>query len=857
MCPLDRLDEHPIVGISLAKLMEAVGPNAKTALVLPAVQRNAVWSPRRIVELWDSVLRGMPVGGFLVYRMAAGEMARAAVTNRADQKLSAYARGARYALFDGQQRLKALMLGWPELGPSRDLCLWIDLGAVPSSGKFAFRVTTAGRPFGYAANNEADLSAEDRREARRGYLAWLGIPIDQISDLPVSNLSLFNAETDGSANLSSDCTPRRPTPWKATRWTIPVSDLLAALRDRPDATLDDIAHCCACRYETQTSAPDGRAEAAEQLKLFRTALRRTLSERGGYQIPLQRVPAHLLPRPVENGVEFSAGGETGDALTTLFQRIGQNGVRLSDGDLAFSLIKQRYPHTHDAVRDIWFEPGPDGAPPVGALLDQTDIVLLAFRIARALAHRDAQAERTDGDKTALPVSKPSAADIQRMFDAVARRDEAANGKVRREAELHRATERRFLQFVPAFDVDQSRSIGRVLRKLIDILAYRGGTSSSGQRNDAGLPRPCLSALDFDLISILATWLAQLEPDPAGSDRTRVSEVSRGELLRFVLWWRLAVDDQATVAEEALRRLLLADRRGHTAHLYLPAQFPGAGLYRGLTEAFADTFKALALPIGGGLTYPTAYAEAAERVTAVLRSDAGRFGEWSRLESLARDAIKQLPEDQKNSAWQQWLPLHHREIAARFWWSVGKRPDLLLWLQRAYVQETFGDYDPLALRENDKPYDLDHINPRASVKYWGDKKFACITDETVRKAFRDNRNSLIDALGNYRVIEFGRNRSDGKKSIRAKLFVGEQPDSRDWERFALNEAHADLWLDASVEGTRWSERQILSFQAAVEARTENLYSLFWDELDFDQWSKNIRHEDAPSSSTSGSTVRDAV
>lgn len=840
MSMLSGLDDGPIIGISLANLMSAVGSKAKTSLVLPAVQRTAVWSPRHIIELWDSVLRGMPIGGFLVYKMPANEQARALVTDRGDQALSDANGRIRFALLDGQQRLKALMLGWPDLGPSRDLCLWVDLGAVPNGAEFAFRVTTAGRPFGYAANSEADISAEDRREARRRYLAWLGIRAGDTDKVPLSNLCFFNIETERPAGTSFPLALRRPTPWKSTHWTIPLGSLIAELRERPDAPLDDIVRAWSCTYELDTSASVNRGWAERQLEAFRIALGLTLSEEDGYRIPLQRVPARLLPPPLGGTTESTAAGGTGDTLTTLFQRIGQNGVRLSDGDLAFSLIKQRYPHTHDAVRSIWFEPSTAGALPVGALLDQTDIVLLVFRIARALAHRDLLAEQSGSDSTTLSVGKPSSADIRRMVDSVRQSDETTVGRAQHQVNLLRKTEVRFLQMIPASGKDQSCSIGHVLRELMSVVSYRPGNSAAGKYDDAGLPRPCMAALDFDLLSILTAWLVQLEPDSAQGNRADIIETSRGELLRFILWWRLAVVDAATVAEEALLRLLQADRRGHTAGLYEGARFPGAALYHGLTEAFADSFLALALPSEDMLTYPNKSAEAAKKGTAILRGDTCRFGDWDQLDTSVRDTLKQVPEAERSSAWRLWLPLHHREIAARFWWSRRKQPDLLVWLQRAYVHETFGDYDPLALRENDKPYDLDHLNPKASVENWGERKFASITDEAVRKAFKVNRGSLIEALGNYRVIEFGRNRSDGMKSILAKLFVDERPDVRDWMRFALNLAHADLWRVASGEGTNWSVERIAAFQAAVEARTQDLYGRFWRELAFEAWNAAVPH-----------------
>ena len=33
-------------------------------LVLPPMQRTAVWRPKQVVDLWDSLMRGLPIGIF-------------------------------------------------------------------------------------------------------------------------------------------------------------------------------------------------------------------------------------------------------------------------------------------------------------------------------------------------------------------------------------------------------------------------------------------------------------------------------------------------------------------------------------------------------------------------------------------------------------------------------------------------------------------------------------------------------------------------------------------------------------------------------------------------------------------------
>lgn len=59
---------------------------------LPTVQRGFVWSPKQIEDLWDSLLRGYPVGAFVLSPAEDGN----------------------YHILDGQQRATAISLGFNE-----------------------------------------------------------------------------------------------------------------------------------------------------------------------------------------------------------------------------------------------------------------------------------------------------------------------------------------------------------------------------------------------------------------------------------------------------------------------------------------------------------------------------------------------------------------------------------------------------------------------------------------------------------------------------------------------------------------------------------------------------------------------
>jgi uncharacterized protein with ParB-like and HNH nuclease domain len=74
------------------------------AILLPQFQRDYVWKPAKLRNLLDSLLKGFPIGGFYLWRPAAGTLDAKPKTLGA-QKFSPVFEGY---LIDGQQRLTSL-----------------------------------------------------------------------------------------------------------------------------------------------------------------------------------------------------------------------------------------------------------------------------------------------------------------------------------------------------------------------------------------------------------------------------------------------------------------------------------------------------------------------------------------------------------------------------------------------------------------------------------------------------------------------------------------------------------------------------------------------------------------------------
>lgn len=169
-------------------------------LDIPSFQRGLVWNPAQVETLWDSVMRGIPIGCITLIKYAKGS--EDATTPKEET----------YGIFDGQQRHNALRLGFKNPfvknaekqdteknnGNSQrhqevesSSILWLDLQPKESSPvrQYSLYLTTEGQPWGYKLSisgleaNSERLNTEDRNKALEEAGAALGFTKPQCQEM--------------------------------------------------------------------------------------------------------------------------------------------------------------------------------------------------------------------------------------------------------------------------------------------------------------------------------------------------------------------------------------------------------------------------------------------------------------------------------------------------------------------------------------------------------------------------------------------------------------------------------------------------------------------------------------------------
>ena len=294
-------------------------------LLLPPIQRSVVWTNSQVINYWDSVLRGYPAGLMLVHR------SRPQARTFDGQTIATCAHD--FDLFDGQQRLTALLLGYNAGQLRTRLKLWVDLGAQTSADSgllFQLRVNSAGQPFGYRADSPNDKPTLGQRSAKQA--EW--------------------KESRGVGTFRSE----------------------QAFRDVTGQDL--IASQCAYPLHFAVSL----VSAGEQ-HAVETLLRECPGAEHNRIVTFVRALATALQCPIIFQLVDSTIIEQEKDYIRYFGRLGQGGTRLSNDELTYSIIKHQYPEVSDRMKEIMEGPS-------GRIASEVNLVLAALRTAKVISGWD-------------------------------------------------------------------------------------------------------------------------------------------------------------------------------------------------------------------------------------------------------------------------------------------------------------------------------------------------------------------------------------------------------------------------------------------------------------------------------------
>ena len=297
---------------------------------VPVLQRGLVWNPDQIELLWDSILRGFPIGAVVLSAKITGQTKAVDETNAL----------ITHHLLDGQQRCDAIALGFKDpfhdLGASTaakpaESILWLDMDPSAnewSTREFVVRLTTRSHPWGYALNDDAKpLGVNSIRRC-----------LDRIGRNP----SLEGYERPSPVELCPQ-EANVPVPLAWLLKGCQTDDLWADILSRLPAVAD------LPWYRSLESFLCAPGKLPQRLRIEQ-ALRRLKETR----IIALCAPSDLLQVSRQEG-DSHPDREARDNISSiehLFQRLNQKGTRLDGEELAYSMIKAYWPELAGPIDQI-------------------------------------------------------------------------------------------------------------------------------------------------------------------------------------------------------------------------------------------------------------------------------------------------------------------------------------------------------------------------------------------------------------------------------------------------------------------------------------------------------------------------
>lgn len=780
-------------------------------VVLPMIQRGSVWKPHQVIDLWDTLLRGMPFGGLMASHIPASvKGSKVKFFRPLDRELVTLPARGGLSLIDGQQRTLAMLLAWPDVGEKMNRRVWVDFG---ESDKFdhllRFHITTESHPLGYqrggnSGESIARLTLSERRRAAATYCDRMETvsavePAASIklrflhdqeitpwySTLPLDLRKLIRHHRDDGEAALGDYVQQEVD---ATKVRLKKRIQRIADRASPFSNFDDTLREGIINHLTR------RLDAVTKITKLDLdhrigVLVKGLNSLSQQYFPVIEVPSEMMSAEIDDDTKDPP-------LAVLFKRIGTGGTDLKTSDYVFSVIKHLNPECHSLVEKQL------GKAQISAIFTPTSLVMSAVRL------------------TAARLGMPDYSKLEKpQFTRLLRGD----GKTK-------SGETSLPTFLPEFNrqIAQDGDFVNDLTAVLNAIAYRPekkAECSDAVTLDIGLPKHALSLVQIPVLEVIQYWLQK-----CADSRVIAIQTNRHQIIRFILYWHLSVIDSAKASTECFKTL----KAGAFGEFL---DFPE----RKLIEMLVN--QQLALP-----TCSPYELDQIEHLTHSPDNVAGLRG-WRRF-VVTTEGLSDANRDHLQKAAQ----LYKR------WWNLrsGYSHLLLLWLQRDYVFRRFEETPAQPGLDDDTPYDFDHICPQSHWNYWTGKTAGNRLMDFPAQPNADNQSHVLlgNAIGNVRVWDSSENRGDGDAtpSVKLKLVQKLQIPATDNDSTEIR-LHESAIADGTYPGLKdetsawagcdcdsstpndpmyWTIGRARNFQKAIETRTFNLYQRFYLDLRFSEW-----------------------
>ncbi len=289
---------------------------------VPILQRGLVWDQSQIELLWDSILRGIPIGSIVLCR----------ITKSIEDQSRRRVKDTTHFIIDGQQRCNSITLGFSAFPPKEEnsSIIWLDLNAknLPGTREFLVRLTTLAHPWGFSKADDAGrLAAKTIRE----------------------KLSVLNDKKENEIDFAAKRERYKPSeiyPFDAD-CPVPLSILLNADQENFwENVKAELRRFATTGFQWAKSA----LQFIDSENVEKEKIQRAIQHAICTEIIALNMPDFLMKPTSQEKMNENNVGITN--IEHLFQRLNRQGTKLDGEELVYSMMKSHFPEIASKIDEV-------------------------------------------------------------------------------------------------------------------------------------------------------------------------------------------------------------------------------------------------------------------------------------------------------------------------------------------------------------------------------------------------------------------------------------------------------------------------------------------------------------------------